>query len=75
MSTSKPEAAAGGQQLQKYQTEMLGKLRALRDSLESERAPFMKMQAERDQAVAAKKEVNACKHSDAWEPKESLFAL
>ena len=59
MSTSKPEAAAGGQQLQKYQTEMLGKLRALRDSLESERAPFMKMQAERDQAVAAKKEVNA----------------
>ena len=58
MSTKKPAAAAGGgQELQRYQKEMLGKLRVLRDSLDTERAPFAKMQAERDQAVADKAKV------------------
>ena len=60
MATSKPAAVAGGgggQQLQQYQKDMLEKLRALRESLESERAPFAKMHAERDQAVAAKAQV------------------
>lgn len=58
MSSSKPAAASGGQELQRYQKEMLGKLRSLRESLETERAPFAKMQAERDQAVAAKAQVH-----------------
>lgn len=58
MSSSKPAAGAGGgKELQLYQKEMLGKLRLLRDSLETERAPFAKMQAERDQAVAANAQV------------------
>lgn len=59
MATSKPAAAsgAGGQQLQQYQKDMLEKLRALRESLETERAPFAKMQVERDQAVAEKAKV------------------
>jgi len=59
MSSSKPAAGAGGgKELQLYQKEMLGKLRLLRDSLETERAPFAKMQAERDQAVAANAQVS-----------------
>jgi hypothetical protein len=58
MATTKPAAASGGgQQLQAYQKDMLEKLRALRECLETERAPFAKMQVERDQAVAEKEKV------------------
>jgi hypothetical protein len=58
MATTKPAAASGGgQQLQAFQKDMLQKLRALRDSLDAERAPFAKMQVERDQAVAEKTKV------------------
>jgi len=58
MATTKPAAASGGgQQLQAFQKDMLQKLRALRDSLDAERAPFAKMQVERDQAVAEQTKV------------------
>ena len=54
IATSKPAAVSGGgKELQEYQKGMLDKLRSLRDSLETERAPFTKMQAERNEAVAA----------------------
>ena len=55
--TNSAAASGGGQQLQAYQKDMLEKLRALREFLDAERAPFAKMQVERNQAVAEKEKV------------------
>lgn len=76
IASSKPAApAGGGPQLQQYQTEMLGKLRALRDSLDAERAPFVKMQAERDAAVSAKATLEEANEKMAYRIKHLMRAI
>ena len=76
IASSKPAApAGGGPQLQQYQTEMLGKLRALRDSLDAERVPFVKMQAERDAAVSAKATLEEANEKMAYRIKHLMRAI